>query len=180
MISEAVTTKFSKSIFSRPCSKFLVTAKVGLAHYDSLCGGGSYVVVWLARSFLALCERKPLNKGDSNLLRQLVASFLPLFFFFSCSFLFKVFFPPSPVKMIILPVLFLEFSYVCVFLGFFLWFVVVVAVAVVVVFGGAGWGGGVCMFAFGEGDYVSLYIRLFVSLSACSFMIKAMGHVLAI
>ena len=43
MISEAVTTKISKSTFSHPCSKFLATAKVGLAHYDSFCGGGSHI-----------------------------------------------------------------------------------------------------------------------------------------
>ena len=43
MISEEVTTKISKSTFSHPCSKFLATAKVGLAHYDSFRGGGSYI-----------------------------------------------------------------------------------------------------------------------------------------
>ena len=26
-----------------PCSKFLATAKMGLAHYDSFCGGGSHL-----------------------------------------------------------------------------------------------------------------------------------------
>ena len=30
-----------KSTFSHPCSKFLATAKVGLAHYDSFHGGES-------------------------------------------------------------------------------------------------------------------------------------------
>ena len=33
----------SKSIFSHPCNKFLATAKVGLAHYHSFRGGGSYI-----------------------------------------------------------------------------------------------------------------------------------------
>ena len=33
----------SKSTFSHPCSKFLATAKVGLAHYDSFRGGGSRI-----------------------------------------------------------------------------------------------------------------------------------------
>ena len=41
MISEAVTTKISKSTFSHPCSKFLATAKVAMAHYHSFRGGGS-------------------------------------------------------------------------------------------------------------------------------------------
>ena len=35
--------KISKSTFSHPCSKFLATAKVGLAHYDSFRGGGSHI-----------------------------------------------------------------------------------------------------------------------------------------
>ena len=47
MISKAVTTKLSKSTFSHPFSKFLATAKVGLAHYDSFSGGGSHVCVYI-------------------------------------------------------------------------------------------------------------------------------------
>ena len=42
MISEAAETKISESTFSHPCSKFLATAKVDLAHYDSFRGGGSH------------------------------------------------------------------------------------------------------------------------------------------
>ena len=44
MISKAVTTQISKWTFSHPCGKFLVTAKVGLAHDDSFCGGGSHLI----------------------------------------------------------------------------------------------------------------------------------------
>ena len=33
----------SKSTFSHLCSKFLATAKVGLAHYDSFHGGRSHL-----------------------------------------------------------------------------------------------------------------------------------------
>ena len=45
MISEAVTTKISESTSSHRCSKFLATAKVGLAHCDSFHGGGSHIFV---------------------------------------------------------------------------------------------------------------------------------------
>ena len=33
-------TRAVTSTFSHPCSKFLATANVGLAHYDSFSGGG--------------------------------------------------------------------------------------------------------------------------------------------
>ena len=42
---KAVTTKISKSTFSHPCSKFLATAKVGSAQYDSLRDGGSPMIL---------------------------------------------------------------------------------------------------------------------------------------
>ena len=41
MTSKAVTTKILKSTFSHLGSKFLATAKAGLAHYDSFRGGWS-------------------------------------------------------------------------------------------------------------------------------------------
>ena len=43
MISKVVTTKISHSTFSHPYSKFLATAKVGLAYYGSFRGGGSHI-----------------------------------------------------------------------------------------------------------------------------------------
>ena len=42
MISEVISTKISKLIFSHPYSKFLATVKVGLAHYYPFRGGGSH------------------------------------------------------------------------------------------------------------------------------------------
>ena len=42
MILEAVKPKSQNWHIYTPCNKFLATAKVGLIHYDSFCGGGSH------------------------------------------------------------------------------------------------------------------------------------------
>ena len=44
VLIDTVTTKISQSTFSHPCSKFLATAKVDLANYDSFRGGGSQIL----------------------------------------------------------------------------------------------------------------------------------------
>ena len=46
--------------FHTPCSKFLATAKVGLADYDSFRGGGSHICHFLFLSLPLLFSHNPL------------------------------------------------------------------------------------------------------------------------
>ena len=84
MISLAVSTKISKSTFSHPFSKFLATAKVGLAHDDSFRGAGSQIIImerlfWilpgdfsdLVRNVSVSYDRSPV-RGENDAARKVV------------------------------------------------------------------------------------------------------------